>query len=148
MLAKEKRRGLWALAIGSVLAIAVCGYRAVALKKMDAALAEAVSACWWSPTKNGHPIVKGTVGDSHQLQDIELDEALKCTPSDLEYESGLIEPEQKVHDAYAAEESERDDLEMLLVGVLVIAIMPFLWYFLLDRLREISAAIAGRDRTP
>jgi hypothetical protein len=147
MLAKEKKRAFWSFAMGATFAVAVFGYKTIALKEMDATLAKTVAACWASPTKNGHPVLKGvTVGDSHQLQDIELDEILKCTPSDLEYESNLIEPEQKVHDAYDAEEGERDNLEMLLAGALAIALMPFVWYFLLDRIREITAAVTGRDQ--
>ena len=52
----------------------------------------------------------------------------------------------ELRDAYDAEERQGSDLDMLLFGVLGIAIMPLVWYFLLDRIREISGAMSGRDR--
>jgi len=40
----------------------------------------------------------------------------------------------------------RDDEGLLSLMVFAVLCLPLIWYFLIDRLREISGAISGRDQ--
>lgn len=55
---------------------------------------------------------------------------------------------RELRDAYRSLSDQRDQLGFLFLpaGVLLVFLLPLVWYFLLDRLTEISAAISGRDR--
>jgi hypothetical protein len=48
----------------------------------------------------------------------------------------------------AAREADNDRGNGRLFGlaVLLLSCLPLFWYFLLDRIREVSAAVSGRDR--
>lgn len=150
MLAKEKRRALWSLAVGVVLAAATCAYGIIVLRRMDSKLGRAVKVCWASPSKDGHPVARATNVKTGRPEEIVLDEILKCSPADLKDAEAdqLIPPERRVREIIDAKENKRSNLTLFAGGVITISVLPFLWYFLLDRIREVSAAISGRDRTP
>lgn len=58
----------------------------------------------------------------------------------------MIEPERKVRELYDRKDSERSSMNLMSLGALITFALPLAWYFLLDRVREVSAAVAGRDR--
>ena len=47
-----------------------------------------------------------------------------------------------------AVEAYRDYELFFSLSLLVLSAVPFVWYFFLDRIREFSGAVSGRDRNP
>jgi len=41
---------------------------------------------------------------------------------------------------------ERSKGTSVAVGTVALFALPFIWYFMIDRIREVSAAVSGRDR--
>jgi hypothetical protein len=63
--------------------------------------------------------------------------------------AGLCDPDELLvseSDASDRTEVARRHAERIAALVFGFFCLPFIWYFLLDRLREISAAVSGRDR--
>ena len=72
-----------------------------------------------------------------------------CNPDELAKNEGALQGRSaEIVKAYYAAAKARNDRWLAPCVGFAIFVLPVIWYFLLDRLREISAAISGRDRTP
>jgi hypothetical protein len=130
MLAKEKRLAIWSLAIGVGASAALFGafnWRAH-FANSQAQRLDAIPHS--SPTPK-------TLSDKDFVPESDLPSSghwVVDTPSD----SDLLR---------AKATSERSDGQTFALLALAISVVPLIWYFLLDRLREISAAVSGRDKS-
>jgi hypothetical protein len=147
VLAREKKWAAWSLAIGAILASAVYLYGVIEARRAAADLQNLIATCEKSPTdKDRHPIV--TMRDVKTGKEVAgtLEEKLICAPEELESldKGTLIPVERQVRDAY--DQKPEADVQEYGFIVLLIFCAPIVWYFLLGRIRELSAAIAGRDQ--
>jgi len=127
MLPKEKKRAVWSLAIGAVMSAALFG------------------AFNW----------RAHLADSQALR---LDAMPHSSPtpkvlSDRDFVPESDLPGHWVVDTPSASDllrtkaaGERSDGQTFALLTMAICAVPFVWYFLLDRLREVVAAILGRDQ--
>ena len=151
MLARERKRAAWSLTLGVGLAGAIYGYNLLLAGRSQAQLESAVMLCKATPTKDGHPIVKaeesGPSGPSGKFDDFTLNRKLECRPEEVAAhdKSELIPQELRIRDLYDAESAQRADATSEGIAALLLFALPLVWYFLLDRLSEVSAAISGRD---
>ena len=144
VLAREKKRAAWSATIGAVVAGIFYASGTLAIHRADAELQEAVKACWASPTKDGHPIYKATDVKTFKEEEFVSDQVLKCSPEDFRSSEPVGEAEQKVQDLYSPKETRRDARNLDSLVVFVIFLLPLVWYFLLDRIREVSGAVTPR----
>jgi hypothetical protein len=136
MLARERRRCVWSLAIGIALGVAVFGYWNEQARVADARLRRLVAL---PPGYTLKPIEPGAV-------------PTVMNPSAQSADSGggrwVPESPGEAQIADTAQEAKDDRANGRFFGLLtfVAFCFPLGWYFLLDRLREISDAVSGRDR--
>jgi hypothetical protein len=150
MLPKEKRRVGWSLAVGFLVAGLVAGYYYLQAFEANRQLPILVAACEkqragnapaadLQPGESEEPLSKGstevpippgaTIGSEERLpNDFIPDE---CDP--------------KVLVASQADNDRDDGRDYALIAFLIFC-LPLVWYLVLDRIRELSAAIAGGDR--
>jgi hypothetical protein len=129
MLPKEKRRALWSLTIGLAASAAFFGVFNWRANSADSQAQRLDAVPHSSPTprasSNKDFVPESDLPSSgHWVADV---------PSDTD----LLR---------AKAISERSDGQTFALWVLAIFAIPLIWYFLLDRIREISAAVSGRDR--
>jgi hypothetical protein len=174
MLAREKRRSVWSLAIGIALGIGVLSYWYVQSQIADVRLARLVAHCKsraarattrLPPGFSEKPIQPSPTPVARNPSDFTPDpEAGRGhlvpdpPPAGFEDLDLVCEPEDLVDYVYAngeqaqisdtAREANNDRANGRLFGLLtfVAFCLPLGWYFLLDRLREVSDALSGRDR--
>jgi hypothetical protein len=147
VLVREKKRAVWSLAIGAVLAALIYGYTELQMGRIDTQLLEAVRECQATPkAKNGYPIIKD-FDDKGAPGEFIVGRQLHCAPEDARLtEDSLLDPERKVRDLASQEEQSESNQDW--VYVVFVFALPGFWYFLLDRIGEISAAISGRNQAP
>ena len=143
MLAKEKRRAALSLGIGAALCVAVQA-RWYWQARLDTPLRNAVDAC----ENDLHPSdpwvddQKNVICDPNQL----IHRLATLPPLPPGFEIGNPKQAQIVRLADSGARLTRDSIDLRGFGVLAVSALPFIWYFLLDRIRELSAAVSGRDR--
>ncbi|MGA3230392.1 MAG: hypothetical protein ABSD51_10625 [Candidatus Binatus sp.] len=206
MLAKEKRRSGWSLAVGAVVAGLIAGYFHFEAFNANRRLHILVAECEKivKPNSEAPAIPEGFVEDaptasatdpnaSEGLTDDEarakgydlskaippVEDPLKLAPVDDSYHifpgvksvegkpplpAGYVvescDPENLVgyeklplfqarllNTAEEADNDRADGRSSALIAFLVFC-LPLVWYLVLDRIRELSAAIAGKDRNP
>ncbi|MFZ0244295.1 hypothetical protein [Candidatus Binatus sp.] len=147
MVAKEKRRVVWSVAVGVLLAFAtegiVRGLEWNATSRLRATVADCKKPDPKDPVGKGHwePVcepddLRGMkIEEPHYTRTVTDDELI----ADGGVTAQIIRADQKVA-AYRADRWQYSGM------VLALSFLPLIWYFLLDRIREISAAVLGRDR--
>jgi hypothetical protein len=145
VLAKEKKRSAWSLAIGAPLALALFGWCHWNALQADARVRQLVVKCGTEPVA---PLTdRDFAPDPPKGYKLDSLAGAKpvCEPSDLEGEPELTGIGSPIVEAVTRAQRLHDNA--LLWSLILFAgfCTPLLWYFLIDRLREISAAISGRD---
>ncbi len=148
MLAKEKKRAAWWLAAGIVAAgcaAAWIQWQAHDLENQARALVakcEAVPIPVATNAKGEKVYFDGKAWSTEKIEKI-CDPA-DFTPSDpsFQYTGDLKE----IVDKREGAQTIRDSMAFWAGVVFVVFCIPLIWYFLLDRIREISGAISGRDQ--
>jgi hypothetical protein len=139
MLGREKRRAVWSLAAGIVVAGLVLGWGYIQAQRVRRTLRTVIADC----EKPINAPKDDPLANAKRICDPkELMEFSDLRTSPLEGDQGKIE-------ALATEaDDDRASSRFRALAVLLIFCLPLAWYFVLDRIREISAAVAGRDRSP
>ena len=137
MLAKEKRIVVRSLAVGVVAALGVLVWQETATIWQAMTVRMLVAECKKSGAAETAKLPKNDPARKFELL---------CDPADL---SGtLVGIQKQVHEASEYLETERHRRLSFPLLTLVIFALPLVWYFLLDRIREIIATVAGWDRDP
>jgi hypothetical protein len=144
MLAKEKRFAVRSIAIGIVATGLVAGFCTWQIRQTDARL---------DPLRK-MPAAKATpkvlhdpdfVPDATGL--LKPGETLNKPAGHWETAEGLSVDLDDITEAEAKANQARDSRWFLSLLTFAASSLPIVWYFLLDRLREISAAMSGRDKS-
>lgn len=124
MLAKEKKRAAWSLVVGGIIAGLVLGWGYLQALRLERKLPALIADC----EKPLNPPL------SPKWEII-------CDPKELMESSNLKGVQAKI--ATLAMEADEDQASRRLQALVVFLIfcLPLVWYFLLDRLKEVSAAI-------
>jgi hypothetical protein len=69
-----------------------------------------------------------------------------CDPGSLMSLPELKGESAQIVNAALEADNDRDNGRLFGLAALLLSCLPLFWYFLLDRIREVSAAISGRDR--
>jgi hypothetical protein len=145
MLAREKQRAVWSLVVGVVAASGVAGWSELRAYRLDNQAKVEVAKCEAKDAErraqsNALPPAKRSFWDKA----IEICDPADFVPDKSEpYVRGQDAIADLEHDAQAA----REGWPFWSLVVFGISCIPLVWYFLLDRIREISAAVSGRDRS-
>jgi hypothetical protein len=143
VLVREKKGAAWSLAIGAVVGLLLAGRAQLQIRNTRQYLQQLVMACKHEPPIKAH--VSHGVGKPDTIEELynvwDAGELLK-NESTLQGRSAEI-----VKAYYAAAQAQNNRWLSPCVGF-AIFLLPVIWYFLLERLQEIGAAISGRDRTP
>jgi hypothetical protein len=134
MLPQEKRRVAWSLGIGVVAAICVAGWTERQARHLDAQARVLVAKCE-AKSKAGAPLPKGY--------------EIACNPADFVPDNPpaqLTGPLKEVADIQSQAKTLHDEWPYQFVFVIAIFSLPLVWYLLLERVRELTAAFSGRDR--
>jgi hypothetical protein len=171
MLPREKRRAGWSIAVGVVVAGLVAGYHYFQAFEANQTLNNLVSKCEGLPpgydiAKVYPPLNKTAPGASNTAQ-AAPDETAKlppgwteednperpsnftpdaCNPKALVDRIDLVGEQAKIADMARQAENDRADGRSSSLIAFAIFSLPLAWYLVLDRIRELSAAITGRDR--
>jgi len=167
MLPKEKRRCGWSLAVGAVVAGLIAGYFHFQAFKANRRLHVLVAECedWVltppaagkaSANSEKHAAPK-TLTDAdmaaagHSVEDLFSNSHLVCDPKVLlelsDLTASMFPDQAKIVDAAKEADNDRADGRSSASIAFLIFCLPLVWYLVLDRIRELSAAIAGRDRS-
>jgi hypothetical protein len=145
MLVRERKRALWSFGVGVILAVAVEGGLRVLDWQATRRLEASIAHCEKSPLRAGEEHMCKPE-DWHGLQVQKPDGTFeRLTDEDLLHEGWAFS--QIIRD-YLSLKRYRDGELFYSVILLALSSLPLIWYFLLDRIREISGAVSGRDRTP
>lgn len=126
------------LLVGSAIAISLSGAAFVIAEHADAKVDQAVAACKAADARRDNDPMKPWT-----------QYALLCDPSDF-YGKGMSEvwvsPQKEVRDAIEARGSNNLSGAMYGFSFLIafLSFIPWAWYFLLRRLREVRDALVGR----
>ena len=71
-----------------------------------------------------------------------------CNPADLAYKYKLKGVQQQIDNTQQEATNDRSDGRLVGSVLFLLFCLPLLWYLLLDRIREVSGAVSGRDRNP
>jgi len=166
--AREKKRVIWSLGLGAILAFPYFGWNAWKIVRADARLAQVIRECAQQPTRkfdrpNGvlygeytYEEAAAALRNSPRFQSLseseksdvldKLQDRYECNPEALRDRSGLKGRQADIVRRSVEAESDLDNARFY-GGVLVFVFcLPLIWYFLLDRIREFSNAVSGRDR--
>ncbi len=150
MLAEEKKRALWSIAVGALLAIAVEGTVRVlewhATQRLNASVTDCEKPDPKNPVGKGHweAVCKPSDLRGMTRKGPDGEYTVPVTDEDLIAGGGVtarIVQEDQAVDGY------RQDNWFYSAIVIALSCVTFVWYFLIDRIREISAAVSGRDRS-
>jgi hypothetical protein len=157
MLAKEKRRAAWSLAIGAIISVAYFGWCYVGSSVIETRLHKLVRQCEQRPIRQkfkSYDEIDKTFRASSEFQKLDAegqDEALEtvherysCDPSELSIADGLKDTQAEIADAQREADHEFDSLWIFSGLGFLIFCLPLLWYLLLDRIREVGDAMSGR----
>lgn len=138
MLARERKRALFSLGIGAVAACAVAIETEFQKRAIEAHVRVLIAKCEADASRTATP--------SHDS----LKHAIPvCDPSDFSpplSRDQLNGPLLEIFDEQQQARLLRGGWLNRALAVLAVFGIPLLWYLFLDRVREISAAISGRDR--
>ncbi|SRR6266851_5387273 len=150
MLPKEKRRVGWSIAVGAVVAGLVAGryylqaFTAKQRLRILVAECEKKAAPAAPDLPPGYKLDPAPAVPPKTLTDADF----ACEPKDLVDIHSLSVFQAKIVDtAREADNDPADSRSSALIAFLIFC-LPLAWYLVLDRIRELSAAIAGRDRSP
>lgn len=164
MLAREKKRAAWSLAIGAFCASAIFGWeyrKALIAERRLPALVEQCKIALAPVTRgSGHAVLPSELDPPGTIPippGSTIDAVpVGCEPDALVYAAGGLRPgsgkyivtpvQQQIAD-FALDAQNRYAWPRAIAAFSVFC-LPLIWYFLLDRARELSAAISGRDRSP
>ena len=132
MFPKERKRAKWSIAVGAVIAGLVGGGSYLQALDANHRTRILVSDCEKQPIEP--PLPKGFV--------------LDCEPDALLDRHNLPVLETKIVETAREADNDRADGRRYALFVFLIFCLPLAWYLVLDRIRELSAAISGRDRSP
>ena len=156
MLAKEKERVAWSLAIGAFCASGILGWKYHKARIADSRLSSLIDQCKADARKIEIP---------PGMRPIPPDAIVEVQPGVWKLPPGACEPDVLEADARGREfvsystpvQQQIDDLARhakdrsvwtLPIVAFAASCFPLIWYFLLDRVRELGAAISGKDRSP
>lgn len=140
MLAKEKRRAAWSLAIGIIAAGSAAAWTEWQAHDLENQARVLVAKCEAVPL----PVSRNAKGEIEKVEKI-CDPA-DFTPADPSFQfTGDL---KEIADKRKAAQTIRDTRTFSAGVVFAVFCIPLVWYFLLDRIREISGAVSGRDRNP
>jgi hypothetical protein len=157
MLARERKRALWSFGIGIILAVVLEGTlrtldwqtrRHLAADIADCEKPEPVITSKTNPkagaSKGWKPICEpdDLRGIRTQAPDGTYSEPM--TDEKLISDGGIY---ARIIRADEDVKSYQDNEVFYSVALLLLSVAPFVWYFFLDRIREFSAAVSGRDRS-
>jgi hypothetical protein len=166
MLAKEKRRVGWSIGAGAVVAGSFAGYYYLQAFNANRRLRILVAECEMKAAPAAPDVPPGykldpapvvppkdlppgfTEEPIKPLTDADFDAI--CDPKDLVLDDihGLSGFQAKIADTAREADNDRADGRSSALIAFLIFCLPLVWYLVLDRIRELSAAIAGRDRSP
>jgi hypothetical protein len=129
MLVVERRRALWSLAIGLVAAVSLAAWNELEARHSDERVRAIIAKCEAAP---GIPKGHERICDPNDF-----------TPANWEELTGEL---KDVSDARKQAQDLRDNWVFDPVITFAIFCAPLLWYLILDRIREVSAAVSGRDQ--
>lgn len=150
MLAKERKRAAWSLAIGIIAAGCAAAWTEWQAHDLENQARALVAKCEAVPI----PVTKNAKGDkvyydgkAWSPQKIEtICDPADFTPADPSFQfTGDL---KEIADKRQAAQTIRDTRMFSAGAVFAVFCIPLAWYFLLDRIREISGAVSGRDRNP
>lgn len=145
MLKRHRCIVIWSLSIGVAMAGIATGWTRLHTESVDALVAKRLAACKAASTgsSTGIPVTpeewkrsymeKKSAG-GHWVPDVPLQESPECNPDSV----------RAVFTKEIEESNAAADWRGL--GIIAIFGVPLVWYFLLDRLREISDALFHRDQ--
>jgi hypothetical protein len=133
MLAKEKKRSAWSIAIGLIAAMGIAGWSEFEARQLDARARAIIAECESAKAK-GPELPKG------YIEVCDPNDFTPKDPGELPGELGKV--------ALARKQAQymRDDWALFPLIALGIFCLPLVWYLILDRIREVSAAVSGRDQ--
>jgi hypothetical protein len=154
MLAREKKRAAWSLAIGAFCASAILGWEYRKARIADSRLPALVEQCRVSharfkgPIPGTVPIPPNATIDMRDVGGKLFMPGEVCEPDALADTASydLTPVQQQIADF--AQDAQNRNAWPLAIAAFAVFCLPLIWYFLLDRARELSAAISGRDRSP
>ena len=135
MLAKEKRRAAWSLGVGVVSAVVAFGWFYLEGQSMDRQAVRLEASPHSSPTP-AVPRDKDFVPDSDLPKDY----------TEVPLAHGHLVEVSDADLLRSKASAERAEGTSVAVGMVALFALPLIWYFLIDRIREVSAAVSGRDR--
>jgi hypothetical protein len=161
MLASEKKRVIWSLAIGAFCTSTILVWEHQRESTADRDLFTLIERCK-DEARSGisvEPRVGSLLHSNKAIQDKPATFEFPpndCEPKDIEADEraandrgihffSFSRPEQQQIFDFVLHGKDRSIWRLPIVMFSLFG-LPFLWYFLLDRLRELSAAISGRDR--
>jgi hypothetical protein len=134
MLSKEKRRVQWSIAVGAVVAGLVAGRYYLQASDATHRIRILVADCEKQPL------------------DLPKGYHLDCEPGALvkqrDHYRSLSALEAKIVDTAGEADNYRAHGHRFALLAFLVFCLPLAWYLVLDRIRELSAAIAGRDGSP
>jgi hypothetical protein len=155
VVAAERRRIAWSLTIGAVLALACLGWSCWSAAKAEATLRKSLDECEAALRAKPYKSYAAALQMMHAhpgWRDLDefarkrlRDDARKiyaCDLSDLgEFDFDLSDIQTRIMKASQEAKSDRHDGQFAALVIFGLFCLPLVWYFLLDRLREVSAAI-------
>lgn len=143
MLAKEKRFAVRSIAVGIVATGLVAGFCSWQVLRADARLYELQQKPPALPKPPPNVVFDKPAAPPKVLHDGDFvpDSDL---PDPLE---GATRVSPEIDQAETDLNQARDSRWFLSLATFIAFCLPLAWYFLLDRLREISGALSGRDKS-
>jgi hypothetical protein len=141
MLPSQKRRALRSIALGAVLAGLTSGFYYLQSLKDQHKLRVLVADCERSQIETPPP--KGFVLD-RPLTDADF-AARTCDAEALAALPGLVGRQAELAEADRQVYYDKDCIWSYPLAAFLIFCLPLGWYWLLDRIREVGDAIAGRN---
>jgi hypothetical protein len=134
MLAREKKRAIWSMVIGLIGTAMVALWGEWQARSDDRQARVLIAKCEATAARKP-ALPKGAVE--------------VCDPSTLtldpdEFTGGL----KVIADIQRDASGWRGSVFFWSLGVFAVFCVPLVWYLVLDRIREISAAVSGRDQRP
>jgi hypothetical protein len=144
MLPREKKRAAWSLAIGLVAAGGVAVGTELQARRLDNRTRAELAKCEAENAErkarvSAIPPAKRGYWDSFVVE---------CDPADFvpDKREPYVRGQDLIADLEHDARATHDSWKFRAPAVFAVFCLPLLWYLFLDRIREISAAISGRDR--
>jgi hypothetical protein len=133
MLAREKKRATWSIIIGLIGAATVAVWAEWQAHSDDQRAHVLIAKCE-ATAAHGTRLPKGAV---------EI-----CDPSNLTLDrpDEFVGSLKVIADIQNDATGWRNNIPIWSLGLFAIFCIPLFWYLILDRIREVSAAVSGRDQ--